>query len=137
MTDAYNAMGRLISVFTCETLEETFLVNLKAEDALLVEGAEFVWETSSKPEPEAAKGGKKKAAKRAKAALEEKEKEEEGPPSSLTGLDLRIPRGQLVVLCGPVGSGKSSLLQGLIGSRLSSSVVVTWISSNAVLLQAR
>lgn len=115
MTDAYNAMGRLISVFTCETLEETFLVNLKAEDALLVEGAEFVWETSSKPEPEAAKGGKKKAAKRAKAALEEKEKEEEGPPSSLTGLDLRIPRGQLVVLCGPVGSGKSSLLQGLIG----------------------
>lgn len=28
---------------------------------------------------------------------------------------LKIPRGQLVAIVGPVGSGKSSLLQGLIG----------------------
>lgn len=52
------------------------------------------------------------------------------PPSGKSGtfrvhdIDLSIPRGQLVAIVGPVGSGKSSLLQGLVGDmkRLSGSV---------------
>lgn len=39
----------------------------------------------------------------------------EAEPSTLTGIDFAIPRGQLVCVVGPIGSGKSSLLQGLIG----------------------
>lgn len=35
---------------------------------------------------------------------------------SLRNLDLSIPRGHLVALVGRVGSGKSSLLQGVSGS---------------------
>lgn len=38
-------------------------------------------------------------------------------PFKMNGLDLEIPRGQLVAIVGPVGSGKSSLLQGLIGGK--------------------
>ena len=33
----------------------------------------------------------------------------------LMHIDLRVPRGQLVAIVGAVGSGKTSLLQGLIG----------------------
>ena len=33
----------------------------------------------------------------------------------LKHIDLRVPRGQLVAIVGAVGSGKTSLLQGLIG----------------------
>ncbi|KAM0753983.1 ABC transporter [Meredithblackwellia eburnea MCA 4105] len=112
-TDAYNALGRLISVFTAETLDETFLVDFEAKDALVVEKADFVWETSIKPESDAEKGkakkGKAKKEVKVDAALDDK------PPSSLHGIDFIVPRGELWVLCGPVGSGKSSLLQGLIG----------------------
>lgn len=36
-------------------------------------------------------------------------------PFQLKDIDVTIPRGSLVCIVGPVGSGKSSLLQGLIG----------------------
>lgn len=40
------------------------------------------------------------------------------PPSSChprKGIDIDIPRGSFVVVCGRVGSGKSSLIQALLG----------------------
>lgn len=40
---------------------------------------------------------------------------EQGEPSSLHDIDLHVPRGELWIVCGAIGSGKSSLLQGLIG----------------------
>lgn len=48
----------------------------------------------------------------------------EGDPSKevvfkLRDINLSLPRGQLCAVVGPVGSGKSSLLQGLIGGELS------------------
>jgi ABC-type multidrug transport system fused ATPase/permease subunit len=36
-------------------------------------------------------------------------------PFSIKGLDLEVPRGQLAAIIGPVGSGKSSILQALLG----------------------
>lgn len=36
-------------------------------------------------------------------------------PFKMGNINLEIPRGQLCAIVGPVGSGKSSLLQGLIG----------------------
>ena len=38
-------------------------------------------------------------------------------PFKMDGLNLGIPRGQLCAIVGQVGSGKSSLLQGLIGGK--------------------
>lgn len=39
---------------------------------------------------------------------------EEPAPLQLRNMSLSIPRGQLCAIVGPVGAGKSSLLQGLI-----------------------
>ena len=33
----------------------------------------------------------------------------------LYGIDLEVPRGQLCAIVGPIGAGKSSLVQGMIG----------------------
>ena len=123
MTDAYNAMGRLISVFTAETLEETFLVDLDAKDALLVENASFTWETSSKPDASAEgkrPGKKPKGNTSQEKPVEEKASEAQDDlpvelPSMVPDISLVVPRGELWVVCGPVGSGKSSFLQGLVG----------------------
>lgn len=51
---------------------------------------------------------------------EEKEKEETFPVVfELGDVTLEIPRGELWAIVGPVGSGKSSLLQGMIGGGFS------------------
>ncbi|KAL5489922.1 hypothetical protein ACEPAI_4754 [Sanghuangporus weigelae] len=44
-----------------------------------------------------------------------KNKDDEEIPFALTDLKLRIPHGQFVAIVGRVGSGKSSLLQSLVG----------------------
>lgn len=43
------------------------------------------------------------------------EKEPDELPFALTNLSLRIPKGKFVAIVGRVGSGKSSLLQSLVG----------------------
>ena len=71
---------------------------------------------------------KNKLRKRVKKREEEKEKAKDnkkrketpkeaarGPPFRVQNVTLHIPRGQLFAIVGSVGSGKSSLLQGLIG----------------------
>jgi ATP-binding cassette, subfamily C (CFTR/MRP), member 1 len=45
----------------------------------------------------------------------DKEKEKEDPPFAMSNVRLQVPRGGFVAVVGKIGSGKSSLLQGLIG----------------------
>ncbi|KAK4699731.1 hypothetical protein P7C70_g6527, partial [Phenoliferia sp. Uapishka_3] len=106
ITDAHNATQRLIPIFTADTLEETFLIEPAAKEAVSVSNASFVWESAAPPQEEKSKGKVKKA---------KVEDVEIRPPSSLHNIDLHIPRGEFWIVCGSIGSGKSSLLQGLIG----------------------
>lgn len=103
ITDASNAMSRLVGVFLAEDLEETFLIDQDAKFALHVENASFEWETSANEVSAKVKVGEKR------------EEEVVEPPSRLENIDLKIPRGALYFIVGPVGSGKSSLMQAVIG----------------------
>ncbi|KAM0753526.1 ABC transporter [Meredithblackwellia eburnea MCA 4105] len=108
--DAHNALNRLMHVFTASTLEETFLVDLAAPLAIDVDDASFAWEASAPPT-----SGKSEKKAKSHSSKKEEPGAVEGPPSELWDIDLKIPKGELWILCGQVGSGKSSLLQGLIG----------------------
>ncbi|KAH6913063.1 ATP-binding cassette transporter YOR1 [Coprinopsis sp. MPI-PUGE-AT-0042] len=123
IADAANATNRLYGVFEAELLDQTLVVDENLDAAVTVEHASFTWDA---PPPDEADGkGKKKkhhsrrrenkeriAADAAAAALEEKDEEK---PFEVKDVDLSIPRGKLVAIVGPVGSGKSSFLQGLLG----------------------
>lgn len=118
ITDAHNAMQRLVGVFTSEDLSATFEIDPMAPHALSVIDAEFEWETSGKTSTATGKGSKRKGATNSSKDSKKVDRtlvEPSSPPSRLTNISLEIPRGQLWMVCGPVGSGKSSLLQGLIG----------------------
>ncbi|KAK0545187.1 hypothetical protein OC846_005775 [Tilletia horrida] len=52
--------------------------------------------------------------------------EPEHKPFKLSHLNLTIPRGKLIGIVGPVGCGKSSLLQGCLGEMRKTSGSVTW-----------
>ncbi|KAJ7440231.1 ABC protein [Mycena latifolia] len=119
IADARNALARLTIVFHAELRTgEAFVVDPTLPVALRVEGAGWVWEASA-PEAEsessdsAAKG---KAAEKGKAATKTETHEADAdPPFALRDISMSIPRGTLAAIVGRVGSGKSSLLQGLIG----------------------
>ncbi|KAJ7824113.1 hypothetical protein B0H13DRAFT_2444703 [Mycena leptocephala] len=61
------------------------------------------------------KGGRKEKKKNENEEEHSPEPEPEQPPFALHDITLSIPRGTLAAVVGRVGSGKSSLLQGLIG----------------------
>lgn len=102
----------LSQVFLSEQLPETFLVDEKAEHAVTVKHADFVWESSAPPVQDL-----KSRKKVDKALARPAETSDSAPeaPSTLIDIDFTVPRGQLVCIVGPIGFGKSSLLQGLIG----------------------
>ncbi|KAH9856552.1 ABC protein [Lenzites betulinus] len=115
-TDAQNALARLRKVFEAETADpaQAIAVNPEQAFAVEVEDATFEWEESK------AAGMEGKRVKGAKGEKQEKEKQAAVPvtgsgPFRVKDVNLAIPRGTLVAMVGSVGSGKSSLLQGLIG----------------------
>ncbi|KAI0288069.1 ABC transporter [Russula brevipes] len=101
--DARNAIGRLQECFTAELISEEIERDPDLKYAIEIENASFTWDS---PPPDEHKT--KKKGFRSKAI-------KEGDLFKLKNIDLKIPRGQLVAIVGAVGSGKTSLLQGLIG----------------------
>jgi ABC-type polysaccharide/polyol phosphate transport system ATPase subunit len=113
-------------VFEAELLEETVVVDENLEYALEVKNASWSWDappeqidnkkkkSKSMDNNRFARKDRKKNEKTAEKSPEEKAKEEE-KIFKVQDVSFKIPRGELVAVVGPVGSGKSSLLQGLIG----------------------
>ena len=84
--------------------------------ALEVENASFTWD-SPPPDEGKEQNGKKKGRRtssKPEPTSEPSEVKEENL-FKLKQIDFKVPRGQLLAIVGAVGSGKTSLLQGLIG----------------------
>ena len=137
--DAYNAFGRIQEVFEAESLTDEQVKDTELENALELDGASFTWDTPP-PEPDGGKGKKVGDLKKGKKGKKpEVSTPVVAPPSAPSSVpdssrvstshepgqtkkafkfqrtNLRIPKGQVIAIVGPVGSGKSSFLQGLIG----------------------
>ncbi|KAJ6570148.1 ABC transporter, partial [Mycena vulgaris] len=122
IADALNASHRLYDVFVAETFQDTQIRDDTLDVGVEVHDATFTWDG---PPPEVEEGKKRKgkkatplekAAETAAAALAlEQAKVVEEQIFKMSNLTFSIPRGQLVAIVGPVGSGKTSLLQGMIG----------------------
>jgi ABC-type multidrug transport system fused ATPase/permease subunit len=143
--DAHNAFGRIQEVFEAESLPDEQVKNIDLKNALELDDASFTWDAPPpEPEGKKGKGkGKGKATNDPKKDKNGKRRSGTATPATLATpsgslpgssrtstvqeLDktdkvfkiqktsLKIPKGQVVGIVGPVGSGKSSFLQGLIG----------------------
>ncbi|KAF5327366.1 hypothetical protein D9619_004466 [Psilocybe cf. subviscida] len=111
-SDARNAFSRLRKIFTAELRNENALdIDDDLKWALEVKDATFVWEELSQTP---ANGGKAKDSSLDAAV-----------PFRVEDITIHVQRGSLVAIVGRVGSGKSSLLLGLISEmrRTTGSVV--------------
>ena len=138
--DARNALGRIQELFEAESLPGEQVKYVELVNALELNDASFTWDA---PPPEA-EGGRSEVNKAKNTEKGKKGKRPESSadailistsgyiPNSphvpttkepeiiekvfkIQKTSLTIPRGQVVAIVGPVGSGKSSILQGLIG----------------------
>ncbi|KAF9234111.1 ABC protein [Melanogaster broomeanus] len=132
--DAASALQRLTHVFNAELIKgDTLVIDREQDAALVVKDATFEWETSEKvdetiPEIGGGKGrgrgrggGARGGGSAGATSRGTKEKGVEVKQANaetifkVRNVTFTIPKGQLTAIVGPVGSGKSSLLQGLIG----------------------
>ena len=138
--DAHNALGRIQKLFEAESLPDEQVGYVELVNALELDGASFTWDAPP-PEAESGRGEAKevkdtdkvKKGKRPETSASAtaiptpgsipnspyiptpKESENSDKVFRIQKTSLRIPKGKVVAIVGPVGSGKSSLLQGMIG----------------------
>ncbi|KAJ7148941.1 multidrug resistance-associated ABC transporter [Mycena crocata] len=133
LSDAIVAFGRIGSFLTAEELPDPYTIDQARTNAVDVD-ASFTWETAGKvDDPKFAGAGGKHGAKKdgsrkkgKKEAVLPTATEKDVPPSGtvtpteeepfeLRNLKFNVPKGAFVAIVGKVGSGKSSILQALIG----------------------
>ncbi|KAJ8457503.1 hypothetical protein ONZ45_g18288 [Pleurotus djamor] len=116
--DALVALGRISTFLLAEELPEAYAIDHNNKHDVSVDG-DFTWEASMKQDSKFADGKQHEKKKDGSAlplsAPEKGQEEPEDQPFVLKDLSLRIERGSFVAIVGRVGSGKSSLLQALIG----------------------
>ncbi|KAF8530160.1 ABC protein [Hysterangium stoloniferum] len=115
IVDAQSAITRLNAIFHAELINQTaFEVDPGLGVALRVDKASFQWEHTNRPDHIEVKNVKKNIPHPEK-NLQGENRSIPREPFSIKNLDIEIPRGRLSAIVGPVGSGKSSILLGLIG----------------------
>jgi ATP-binding cassette subfamily C (CFTR/MRP) protein 1 len=129
--DAKNALARLQDTFHAELMENTGLpIEKDLPVALDVKDATFQWEQTAEQAMEVeqkfkSKGGRggpgrkpeggNKAAGRGRGTDGKNTPAIQQTPFSVKDLNMKIPRGKLHAIVGSVGSGKTSVLSGLLG----------------------
>lgn len=136
VSDAHVAVVRIGKLLLADELANDLQVDPNAKYAIRAEG-DFTFETSKPPDEKGSKltfGRDRAAAKEKKVAAIKRKKEnkerkkqglapleeekapvDDGKLFELRNIKLEIPRGSLVCVVGRIGSGKSALLQALIG----------------------
>lgn len=142
IADAKNALARICVVFEAELLEETVIIDENLDAAIEVKGASFTWDApaSNKVSDKKSKSSSE-ATPNKSTTTDDSKADHEGAtkmeePFKITDLSLTIARGSLIGIVGPVGSGKTSILQALIGEMRKTSGSVTFGGSIAYCAQS-
>lgn len=113
IADAQSALKRLRIVFEADLLTgNTLTIDPQLDVAVDVVNAEFEWEevvqqVSLGGSGKKGKGGKGNRDKDSKSKIKvEPEKKPDTLPFKVKDINIKIPRGQLTAVVGPVGSGK-------------------------------
>ncbi|KAG0238087.1 hypothetical protein BGW42_007641 [Actinomortierella wolfii] len=136
--DAIVAIRRVEAFILTSEKPASDTIDPSHEFALSIERADFIWEQEpAPPSPPSPKESDEKNTKKGKKSTKKNKLNEKQPTvvaedayiTFLRDINLQIPRGSLVAVVGPVGAGKSSLLQAMVGIMTQSAGTLTRGSS--------
>ncbi|KAJ4489677.1 ABC transporter [Lentinula edodes] len=134
VADAYNAIQRVQALMMAEIVTKPLRIEPNLPNAIEVRRSSFTWsDTISTSAAAGSTPNAGLAAKKGMGNISEGKNDDQhtnnekassttspdkrsSPAFSLHDITLTIPRGQLCAIVGPVGAGKSSLLQALLGN---------------------
>lgn len=125
--DAYNALKRLAPVFNAEVKDDGLTIVSTLDVAIRTAQASFRWVSGPPDQPISAGGGGSNG---------ENDASTHNSGFTLADINMEIPRGRLVAVVGPVGSGKSSLMLGLLGEMTRIAGIVQFSSRPAYCAQS-
>lgn len=108
LTDAYVALNRITGILVAEEQPQVVTILKSAEFAVEAVG-DFAFETFAPPDQNY------QGTARNAQLISKEETQVEPEPFCLKDIDLHIRHGAFVCIFGRIGSGKSALLQGLVG----------------------
>lgn len=120
--DAQNAIKRLYDVFEAETISEDRVTDEEMKSAIVVTDGHFTWDSLPPEGPGKQKKGKSKTTPAVIA-----EPQNTNKVFGLSSINLTIAEGHLTAIVGPVGTGKTSLLEAMIGEMRKTSGTVKCI----------
>jgi ABC-type multidrug transport system fused ATPase/permease subunit len=152
LSDGYVAVGRIAKILKADEQPHDLLIHTEQELAIDATG-DFAFETADSPidGPIAIELGKEDVEQTLETPLAldtgqspldtatfASTEVRQGPhtPFVIKDISLKIPRGAFVCLLGPIGSGKSALLQGLLGEMRQTRGLVTFGGSVSLVTQS-
>jgi ATP-binding cassette, subfamily C (CFTR/MRP), member 1 len=116
--DALVASRRLCSILIAEDAADATIIDTQAVSAIHIQG-KFTFELSTPPDLQNSSLARNIENKESKTldemGITEGHDEKQHQPFCLNGIQLKVDQGDLVCIIGSVGSGKSALMQALIG----------------------
>ncbi|KAG0350280.1 hypothetical protein BG005_010189 [Podila minutissima] len=119
VADAYVSVKRIEEFLLSEDLAPLPPVVPTHPYALSIKGADFYWDQLPSAASDS-EGTSDETEERQPLLYGQVHNPDTSDLTFLRNIDLDIPRGALVAIVGPVGSGKSSLLQGMVGNMMMS-----------------
>ncbi|PSN51489.1 Multidrug resistance-associated protein 5 [Blattella germanica] len=142
-----NVSCRKLQNFVLKPNYESPVVKSVGQYVIEIKDGTFAWEASHLDEPHKKKGQSKanrtkdesKVANGVKATAEEKGKfisnDDNQSIETLRSIQLDVPHGRLIGICGSVGSGKSSLLSAIMGDMIKTAGHMRVMGSMAIVSQ--
>ncbi|PLW51514.1 hypothetical protein PCASD_00390 [Puccinia coronata f. sp. avenae] len=122
LADARSGLQRLEKVFEADVVEDTdttITIDCALDVAVRIPKATWVWEPNTSANSHSERGAESPSKDPTNSEEEKladlKAAHDKAPHFQLTDIEMTIQRGSLTAIVGPIASGKSSLIQALIG----------------------
>lgn len=142
LSDASVSIKRYQEVLSLDQIEDIEKSNLKDEEMVVFENASLSWNCTAKKEEMSTDNKEMKCNNRGEKLTENMKLLPSSQEAILTNISFVLKKGQMLGVCGSIGSGKSSLISAILGrmnlvsGKISKQGIVAYVPQQAWIMNA-